>query len=140
MLFTSTMPTHAEKNRGRRVLFPLKRAHMAAICLSTLAACMIAQLVQPSTHCGPLCPLMGLSAAFPCLSWNWNNLPCVSRLSAAASRPACQPQQPGLLHTSQDHLLTPHAPPLTHTELQAQEAQAHPHPRPYPMRLLPGLA
>jgi hypothetical protein len=23
MLFTSTMPTHAEKNRGRRVLFPL---------------------------------------------------------------------------------------------------------------------
>jgi hypothetical protein len=29
MLFTSTMPTHAEKNRGRRVLFPLKRANTA---------------------------------------------------------------------------------------------------------------
>jgi hypothetical protein len=27
------MPTHAEKNRGRRVLFPLKRANIAAFCL-----------------------------------------------------------------------------------------------------------
>jgi hypothetical protein len=34
MLFTSTMPTHAEKNRGRRVLcFPLKRANTAVFCL-----------------------------------------------------------------------------------------------------------
>jgi hypothetical protein len=33
------MPTHAEKNRGRRVLFPLKRANIAAF------GCMIAQLV-----------------------------------------------------------------------------------------------
>jgi hypothetical protein len=38
MLFTSTMPTHAEKNRGRRVLFPLKRANIAAICLYDRAA------------------------------------------------------------------------------------------------------
>jgi hypothetical protein len=30
MLFTSAMPTHAEKNKGRRVLFPLKRANIAA--------------------------------------------------------------------------------------------------------------
>ena len=38
MLFTSTMPTHAEKNRGRRVLFPLKRANTAAFCLCDRAA------------------------------------------------------------------------------------------------------
>jgi hypothetical protein len=38
MLFTSAMPTHAEKNRGRRVLFPLKRANIAAFCLSDRAA------------------------------------------------------------------------------------------------------
>jgi hypothetical protein len=40
MLFTSTMPTptHAEKNRGRRVLFPLKRANTAAFGLCDRAA------------------------------------------------------------------------------------------------------
>jgi hypothetical protein len=40
MLFTSTMPTpaHAEKNRGRRVLFPLKRANNAAFGLCDRAA------------------------------------------------------------------------------------------------------
>jgi hypothetical protein len=32
------MPTHAEKNRGRRVLFPLKRANMAAFGLYDRAA------------------------------------------------------------------------------------------------------
>jgi hypothetical protein len=30
------MPTHAEKNRGRRVLFPLKRANIAAFGLYVL--------------------------------------------------------------------------------------------------------
>ena len=44
MLFTSTMPTHAEKNRGRRVLFPLKRANIQYFAFCPLA-CMIAQLV-----------------------------------------------------------------------------------------------
>jgi hypothetical protein len=43
MLFTSTMPTHAEKNRGRRVLFPLLRAN-----LPRLLAPRIAQLVSPA--------------------------------------------------------------------------------------------
>jgi hypothetical protein len=38
MLFTSIMPTHAEKNRVRRVLFPLKRANIAAFCLYDRAA------------------------------------------------------------------------------------------------------
>jgi hypothetical protein len=38
MLFTSAMRTHAEKNRGRRVLFPLKRANIAAFCLYDRAA------------------------------------------------------------------------------------------------------
>jgi hypothetical protein len=38
MLFTSTMPTHAEKNRGRRVLFPLKRANTAPFGSSDRAA------------------------------------------------------------------------------------------------------
>jgi hypothetical protein len=38
MLFTSIMPTHAEKNRERRVLFPLKRANIAAFCLYDRAA------------------------------------------------------------------------------------------------------
>jgi hypothetical protein len=32
------MPTHAEKNRERRVLFPLKRANIAAFCLYDRAA------------------------------------------------------------------------------------------------------
>jgi hypothetical protein len=32
------MPTHAEKNRGRRVLFPLKRANIAAFGLYDRAA------------------------------------------------------------------------------------------------------
>jgi hypothetical protein len=52
MLFTSTMPTHAEKNRGRRVLFPLtlKRAKqyrrflpVSCIHVSCIMHCMIAQ-------------------------------------------------------------------------------------------------
>jgi hypothetical protein len=38
MLFASAMPTHAEKNRGRRVFFPLKRANIAAFCLYDRAA------------------------------------------------------------------------------------------------------
>jgi hypothetical protein len=38
MLFASTMPTHAEKNRERRVLFPLKRANIAAFGLYDRAA------------------------------------------------------------------------------------------------------
>jgi hypothetical protein len=38
MLFTSAMPTHAEKNRGRRVLFHLKRANIAAFGLYDRAA------------------------------------------------------------------------------------------------------
>jgi hypothetical protein len=38
-LLTSTMPTHAEKSRGRRVLFiPLKRANIAAFGLYDRAA------------------------------------------------------------------------------------------------------
>jgi hypothetical protein len=32
------MPTHAEKNRERCVLFPLKRANIAAFCLYDRAA------------------------------------------------------------------------------------------------------
>jgi hypothetical protein len=43
MLFTSTAPTHAEKSRWRRVLFPLKRANTAAFGLLPVA-CVIAQL------------------------------------------------------------------------------------------------
>jgi hypothetical protein len=68
-----------------------------------------------------IAPLPGLTGLLGCalrcpLSWNWNNLPCVSRLSAAASRPACQPQQPGLLHTSHftgppSHTSHPHRAP-----------------------------
>jgi hypothetical protein len=38
MLFASTMPTHAEKNRGRRVLFPLKRANISPFGLYDRAA------------------------------------------------------------------------------------------------------
>jgi hypothetical protein len=38
MLFTSIMPTHAEQKRERRVLFPLKRANIAAFCLYDRAA------------------------------------------------------------------------------------------------------
>jgi hypothetical protein len=38
MLFTSTMPTRAEKNGARGVLFPLKRANIAAFCLYDRAA------------------------------------------------------------------------------------------------------
>jgi hypothetical protein len=38
MLFTSAIPTHAEKNGARRVLFPLKRANIAAFCLCDRAA------------------------------------------------------------------------------------------------------
>jgi hypothetical protein len=38
MLFTIAMPTHAEKNRGRRVLFPLQRANTAAFGLYDRAA------------------------------------------------------------------------------------------------------
>jgi hypothetical protein len=52
MLFTSTMPTHAEKNRGRRVLFPLKRANNAAFGLYDRAA----------GHWGALCPAPWLCA------------------------------------------------------------------------------
>jgi hypothetical protein len=37
----STMPTHAEKNRGRRVLFPSKRANTAAFGLYDRAAGLI---------------------------------------------------------------------------------------------------
>ena len=41
MLFTSIMPTHAEKNVGRRVLFPLKRASIAVllwpVCMTATA-------------------------------------------------------------------------------------------------------
>jgi hypothetical protein len=38
VVYYSTMPTHAEKNRERRVLFPLKRANIAAFCLYDRAA------------------------------------------------------------------------------------------------------
>jgi hypothetical protein len=38
MLFTSTMPTHAEKKRERRVLFPLKRANISPFGLYDRAA------------------------------------------------------------------------------------------------------
>jgi hypothetical protein len=46
MLFTSAMPTHAGKNRGRRVLFPLKRANTTAPFGLYAVSCMIAQLAQ----------------------------------------------------------------------------------------------
>jgi hypothetical protein len=50
------MPTHAEKNRGRRVLFPLKRANIAArrSPLFWLLACMIAQLVTRAMPSGEI--------------------------------------------------------------------------------------
>jgi hypothetical protein len=55
MLFTSTMPTHAdaEKNRGRRVLFPLKRANTAAFGLYDRAA---GQWLAPSSWSECLVP------------------------------------------------------------------------------------
>jgi len=47
------MPTHAEKNRGRRVLFPLKRANMAAFGLYDRAAGP-GRTQAPSTSVVPL--------------------------------------------------------------------------------------
>jgi hypothetical protein len=46
MLFTSTMPTHAEKNGGRRVSFPLKRANIAVFGLCDRAAGQFATVVS----------------------------------------------------------------------------------------------
>jgi hypothetical protein len=44
MLFTSAMPTHAEKNRGGAYCFLLKLANIAAFCLCDRAAGRFAAL------------------------------------------------------------------------------------------------
>jgi hypothetical protein len=46
------MPTHAEKNRGRRVLFPLKRANIAAFCLYDRAAGRVGLKAQSASRFG----------------------------------------------------------------------------------------
>jgi hypothetical protein len=101
MLFTSTMPTYAEKNRGRRVLFPLKRANISPFGLYDRAA---------GPHAGAKCHMhmqSGCSVFCGLCLWLWHIAYGRHALQQAGGKtPAPAPRQAGQAQVASDREAT----------------------------------